>query len=526
MLGLACSLLLGASLTAPAQAQVQRTINNGGFENNNPGGPGAPNFEIYPNANVTGWDSTSGDIELWDTNFNGVPAYLGNVFAELNANTPGALYQNICLINGEPIRWRFAHRNRSGGAATQNVTLSVANSGGTVLQTLQSSSVTSTTAWAARSNSIGVTYTGATGFQRVQFLTTDAGSYGNFLDDLGITLQPLVDFEAATTSAAEGAASPTLPALRVTGDLASPVVVNVTVAGGTATLGTDYTTPSGTSTFTVTVPAGSYSQTRIPLGIVITQDNIIDSGETIQLSLTPTPAQYTIGSNTTCGAVAAATATHTILDDQIVANNDSASNVNGAAGAANVVNAFTNDVLEGNPVAAANVTTTVITAATPIGGGPVPTLVTATGNVNVPVGTPAGSYTIRYQICQTLQMTNCAQANIVVTVAPSANLSVTKTNTPGVNGNVDQSADTVTFGTTVAYTITARNSGPDPVSGAVVTDTVGTRLNCPASNAVSITGSGVPSGSFTIANLTGAGITLGTLNNGQSATLTFSCQVN
>lgn len=521
-----CAILSAASLASPVHAQVQRVINNGGFENNNPAGPGSPNYEIYPNANVTGWDSTSGDIELWDSGFSGVPAYAGNVFAELNANTPGALYQNICLINGEPIRWQFAHRNRSGGAATQRVTMSVANSSGVIQQSLQSSAVTSTTAWSLRSNTTGVTYTGATGFNRVQFLTSDSGSYGNFLDELRITLQPLVDFEAATTSAAEGTASPTLPSVRVTGFLASDVLVNVSVTGGTATLGTDYTTPSGTNTFTVTIPAGTYSQTRIALGVAILQDNIIDSGETISFSLTPTPAQYTIGSNTTCGAVATASATHTILDDQIEANNDSAGPLSGVAASTNVVNAFTNDVLEGAAVAAGNVTTTVITPATPISGGPVPALVTSSGNVNVPAGTPAGSYTIRYQICQTLQPANCAQANIVVTVSPSADLSVTKTNTPGVNGDVDQAADTVTFGTTVSYTITARNSGPDPVTGAVVTDTVGTRLNCPAANPVSISGSGVPAGSFTIANLTGPGITLGTLTAGQSAALTFSCQVN
>ena len=57
-------------------------------------------------------------------------------------------------------------------------------------------------------------------------------------------------------------------------------------------------------------------------------------------------------------------------------------------------------------------------------------------------------------------------------------------------------------------------------------DVVGAGVTCPAGNAVTITGSGVPAGSFNIGNLTGAGITLGTLGNGQSATLTYSCQVN
>ena len=103
-----------------------------------------------------------------------------------------------------------------------------------------------------------------------------------------------------------------------------------------------------------------------------------------------------------------------------------------------------------------------------------------------------------------------------VTVSPSANLSIVKSN--GVTS--------VVKGSTVTYTVVVTNNGPDSTTGAVVTDVVGAGLTCPAGNAVTITGSGVPGGSFNIGNLTGAGITLGTLNNGQSTTLTYSCQVN
>lgn len=103
-----------------------------------------------------------------------------------------------------------------------------------------------------------------------------------------------------------------------------------------------------------------------------------------------------------------------------------------------------------------------------------------------------------------------------VTVSPSANLSVVKTN--GVTN--------VTSGSTTTYTVTVTNNGPDTVTGAVVQDVVGAGVTCPAGNLVTITGSGVPGGSFTIADLIGAGITLATLNNGQSAVLSYSCQVN
>lgn len=106
-------------------------------------------------------------------------------------------------------------------------------------------------------------------------------------------------------------------------------------------------------------------------------------------------------------------------------------------------------------------------------------------------------------------------------------LLITKTNTPGVNGEVDQTSDTVISGSTVTYVLTVSNNGPNVVTGAVVTDTPTSGLTCAPTNSVSITGDGVPAGSFTIADLTGAsGITLGELDNGDSATLTYNCQVN
>ncbi|KRA17473.1 DUF11 domain-containing protein [Lysobacter sp. Root604] len=107
----------------------------------------------------------------------------------------------------------------------------------------------------------------------------------------------------------------------------------------------------------------------------------------------------------------------------------------------------------------------------------------------------------------------------------SADLSITKTNTPGVNGEVDQANDSVTAGGTTGYTLRVTNSGPTSITGAVVRDTPGTGITCPGGNAVTITGDGVPVGTFTIANLTGAGITLGTLTTGQTAVLSFSCNV-
>lgn len=105
-------------------------------------------------------------------------------------------------------------------------------------------------------------------------------------------------------------------------------------------------------------------------------------------------------------------------------------------------------------------------------------------------------------------------------------IAVTKTNTPGA-GPSDQPGDTVTAGTMTRYSVIVRNNGPLSVTGVIVRDTPRTGITCPAGNTVTITGAGVPPGGpFTVGNLTGAGITLGTLAASQAATLTFQCLVN
>lgn len=75
-----------------------------------------------------------------------------------------------------------------------------------------------------------------------------------------------------------------------------------------------------------------------------------------------------------------------------------------------------------------------------------------------------------------------------------------------------------------SFNVVVNNTGPTPVIGAIVTDKGGNGGSCPKSNPVVITGGGVPEGSFTVANLNDAGIALGTLQPGQSATLAYSCQ--
>ncbi|UJB21726.1 DUF11 domain-containing protein [Lysobacter capsici] len=122
-----------------------------------------------------------------------------------------------------------------------------------------------------------------------------------------------------------------------------------------------------------------------------------------------------------------------------------------------------------------------------------------------------------------------ADTSIVCTYSNTrrvADLSITKTNTPTV-GALDQANDTVDSGQATTYTLVVTNDGATAVTGAVVRDAPGAGITCPAGNAVTISGDGVPAGSFTVGDLTGStGIVLGVLAAGQRATLSFNCQVN
>ena len=110
----------------------------------------------------------------------------------------------------------------------------------------------------------------------------------------------------------------------------------------------------------------------------------------------------------------------------------------------------------------------------------------------------------------------------------AADLRLTKTNTTGVNGEVDQVADTVVSGTPTTYTITVTNLGPDAANGAVITDPAPTNLTCTTATCAAAGGAAcpVPTGAALVAAMQGAGATVPTLPNGGSVVITLNCTVN
>ena len=118
--------------------------------------------------------------------------------------------------------------------------------------------------------------------------------------------------------------------------------------------------------------------------------------------------------------------------------------------------------------------------------------------------------------------TVCTYTNRPITI----DLAITKTNTPGVNGNVDQAADTLTGSSQTTYQIQVTNNGPATAIGARVLDAPISRLTCPVATTVTCAPATACAGPYTVGGLTTSpGIALGTLNAGDIATLTFVCTV-
>ena len=121
----------------------------------------------------------------------------------------------------------------------------------------------------------------------------------------------------------------------------------------------------------------------------------------------------------------------------------------------------------------------------------------------------------------TCTLTNVRNSNL-------ADLRLTKTNTPGVNGEVDQAADTVVSGAPASYSIVVTNLGPNAADGSIVTDPVPTNITCSTASCSAAGGAvcPAPTGAALVAALQGAGATIPTLPLNGAVTITLICTVN
>lgn len=285
-----------AALMVAGELDAQaRTIVNRGFEE-----PVlAVNWRGVPDGDVPGWFSPDGVIELWQSGFNGVPAVEGGQLAEANANSPSGFWQDVCLISGESVPWRFYHRGRSGVDSMQ-VTLD-----GTEIARVG----TGTGAWVEYS---GTFVAPVSGPARLQFNPLDPGSVGNFVDDVVLDLVPHVEVGPdATVPEGTGAGA----ILLVSGTLETAQTVEVAVTGGTAQVGADFA-----ATTIVTLPAGIYDgtpATGVALSLGVQSDDVAEGDETIVYELANPSAGIRLASAdaSACGSPPRPAATITIADD-------------------------------------------------------------------------------------------------------------------------------------------------------------------------------------------------------------------
>jgi uncharacterized repeat protein (TIGR01451 family) len=293
--------------TTPSPLIPSRIIANPGFEQPVVSGIGVAIPEGYGTTPPTVWQTTEdtspyiNSLEYWNGTGNGQsPSNHSGQHIELNAASNSAIYQDICVLQNETVDWSLLHAVRKASVANDinimRVTVSDPTlwTGKTPPSTLLYSSPDLATSfnngWQQKTGS----YTHSQASARLRFAfnaiqgsivgTTRNISYGNFLDDVTLSLPPVIDFlptdvtnkvNLSTTAEGDGG-SPYYLSLRLNGRLKSAATVTITLTGLTAprnfTVGTPLqgaamasglsASKSGSS-ITLTLPVGDYDPNNI-----------------------------------------------------------------------------------------------------------------------------------------------------------------------------------------------------------------------------------------------------------------------
>lgn len=531
-----------ACFSLGAQAQVQRSTINLSFEtpaiNNGCQGyvyaarvPGWRTTDQFLTSPTADFDSPNGCVGNNGTNPAGgtqifeyyssgvvdnqsnlrLNAADGRQFVELNGQAAARLYQNICLIPGETVNYSFSHLGRRSSSVADVAQMVIGGSTlgtGTVIVTAADSNdgspgfVTpglSTDATRVQGPSSGGAgrfwgnYSGSflvplsvSGIQQIAFEAVSSSnnntSQGNFLDNISITLRPLVEFQSGTYSSLESNTTPPSLQLRVIGFVpAGGLPVSFSVTGGNATIGDDYTLNGGSSSaFSVTIPAGDYGTgTTVNVPVTLVNDTLVEGTETFTVQINPNPTRYVISSTATCGSAGVASATYTILDNDasLVITKDAVPNH-----AQDFAFTTTGSGLSGfsldddSDATLPNSRTFTLTMGsygvteTAVAGWSLSNLVCTDPDNGTTTNLGTRTATLDLDGGETV---SCTFTN----TATSGDLKVTKTNTPAA-GPTDQIGDTVTRGNTVTYSVVVTNSGPAAMTNAVLRDFVQTSLAC------------------------------------------------
>jgi uncharacterized repeat protein (TIGR01451 family) len=262
--------------TTPNPLIPARVIANPGFEQPalSADGAGYGVLEGYGTTPPAVWQTTEdqspyiNQLEYWrgiNTGNGGLSTgpHSGSQHVELNASSDAAIYQDLCVLQGESVGWSLWHGARLGFSSSGNnandtnimrVTISdpATWTGKTPPNNPLYSSSNLTTSWSQgwQQKNGSYTYNGSNRSLRFAFHSiqgsqvngSQSPSYGNFLDDVALSLAPVIDF--LPTDVARGVNVPTVTegnvggpyylSVRVNGRLQSAATVTVSVAGVTA----------------------------------------------------------------------------------------------------------------------------------------------------------------------------------------------------------------------------------------------------------------------------------------------------
>lgn len=236
-----------------------RLIVNPGFEQPSLGCTNC--YNLFPDGNVPGWNTTdpTAVIEIWGTNFQSKTSHSGSQFAEINANNSAFLYQELCLAPNEVVNYSIWYLKRTANTEQMKAQLTELNN--TVIS--QSITYTATNTWTNYTGTL--TNNGTGGLKRIGFVAVTAGSTGNLIDDITISLKPIVSLKAFNPIKQFEGTNTNL-VLVVNGTLTSSATITLTKSG-TATYLSDYTIGTPTrgsvsisgSNIILTLPAGDYN---------------------------------------------------------------------------------------------------------------------------------------------------------------------------------------------------------------------------------------------------------------------------
>ncbi|WP_444626002.1 gliding motility-associated C-terminal domain-containing protein [Flavobacterium columnare] len=181
--------------------------------------------------------------------------------------------------------------------------------------------------------------------------------------------------------------------------------------------------------------------TGLPQGMILNSNGTITVDNTVDNNTYT--FTYTVCEN---GALVPNCVTQTVTIEvlaKVDANDDAFVTTNGGSGSV-VGNVLVNDAINNLSQGSATISNVVLTQSTfaqPVitvpSKSPVPYLNTATGEVIVPIGTPAGTYSFTYNACLVIKPGICDTATVTVTVHPSNNEEVVVYNHMTPNGDGD-----------------------------------------------------------------------------------------